>query len=561
MINESLNFGNTLHRAPRQSEKILRNGTSVFASGHLTPFRPKDIFLQSNRQDPLSHFLGPKVLSKHGKIGAFSMTGKPSLQSSVNLNDLMSFKKEGGQQERIIDQLTRNSFNPRSKENHVACFRNSMPKDGPYFKKAMRCRGEQDFKADFGSKELQVVEDVVFEAQNRVKTAEHVWKAEDLRDYLILLVEKSTNRHRRNRQRNVKMILFDLKTDKIGMVYELPLKAVGFENGEVILPTVRAVGDKLHFTVHSREGLWVYDLFSKRPIASVLVGRNNAGAGLVRVVFSLDLAKMVLVLDNDTVLVYNLVHTYSPIYETFTIERFDKIAETNLSVFQATSKRNNQKLAKANNVNVQDHALKNILSLEDSKKNPFLDPDSCEEKSVNPKSQNGCEGASNNEPIVDCVFLKNSGFQDQIMCLVSTKNIYFLKIGENETYTSKDLILQISHFLKDPESIFILQDPLTSGFSLLMVGKSAIYKRNFEFKIAGGEFKFEGLSSSKPSQMIGVSQFSADKGVSTECVSLSKLKTPVFIFKIRDERRNVRSSVFYALGPSQNERVSVRSNI
>lgn len=153
------------------------------------------------------------------------------------------------------------------------------------------------------------------------------------RDYLILFVNTfKTNNH----MNNIKMFLFDLKLDKISMVYNMP--AIIFKNFnnsnkldseiEISLPKIKILNDYLHFIVYNSTGIWIYQLFSKDPIVNIT---SPESCELQFVEFSFDYKKMLISFSDGNIIIYDIIALYDDLIETLTINEFKKVKEFNIN--------------------------------------------------------------------------------------------------------------------------------------------------------------------------------------------------------------------------------------
>ena len=125
------------------------------------------------------------------------------------------------------------------------------------------------------------------------------------RDYLILFVDtlKSNNTFK-----TTKMMLFDLKLDKISMVYNLPENILkGDSNNNIVLPNIKILNDYLHFIIYNPSCILVYDLFCKDPIVNISSSENKI---IKFVEFSFDYKKMAIIFTNGDLIVYNVISSF-----------------------------------------------------------------------------------------------------------------------------------------------------------------------------------------------------------------------------------------------------------
>jgi hypothetical protein len=153
------------------------------------------------------------------------------------------------------------------------------------------------------------------------------------KDYLILIV--NTCKHsKKNIHKNIKLILFDLEKNKIAMLYDLSLSSLEYNSeGFPILPEIQLLNDKIHFCLWTKHNLWVFELFSKKPIASISPDFEKAHLPnyfLQKVTFSLDMTKMLLGFSNGDLMFYDMKRQFHPFYGKDCLFQFDKIKESNV---------------------------------------------------------------------------------------------------------------------------------------------------------------------------------------------------------------------------------------
>lgn len=323
-----------------------------------------------------------------------------------------------------------------------------------------------------------------------------------LRDYLILLID--TCKHSsQNQSKNVKMILFDLKVDKIAMVYKLPLASIlANDSNGLSLPKIQILNDNIHFFVWNSSGLWVFDIFRKHPIVNILVEPNSQEDSLpkqlINIQFSFDINKMVLGFSNGDLILYDFVFAFNDLYGVICVKEFHKRLEFNLnSVCQN-----------------------------------YLDKD---------QDKGEYKGNLSSQRILDFKFT-NYHSPHHILNIISDSVILFVDI-DPETSSVKIINIK-SHNLKCkglPVKTMVLENPLRTNLDLLYIFGQTVHHENILYK---QEDDFIVFNSNQTLQL----NMKQDQSKRIEFEGLEEFEGPVLVFKEIDHSGNVSQAGLFRLG-------------